>query len=81
MKKKRTEQCHRCDNPLEHCFSAKACGRSFVLALIALAVGVVCIMGGYWHPGLILMFAAVAGVMTAWQMRRQMTMRPNPEAE
>ena len=48
---------------------------SFVLAIIALAVGVVCIMGGHWGPGLILVFAAVAGVMTAWQLRTCMKQR------
>lgn len=56
----------------------KSTGRargSFVLAVIALAVGVVCIMGGHWGPGLILVFAAVAGVMTAWQMRTRMKQR------
>ena len=37
---------------------------SFALALIALGVGGVCIMGEHWGPGLILVFAAVAGVMT-----------------
>ena len=49
--------------------STRAARASFVLALIALAVGVVCIMGGQWGPGLILVFAAAAGVMTAWQVR------------
>ena len=48
---------------------------SFALALLAFAVGVVCIMGGHWAPGLILVFAAVAGVMTAWQMRGRMRQR------
>ena len=45
---------------------------SFALAIIALAVGTVCIIGGQWGPGLILVFAAVAGVMTAWQVRNRM---------
>jgi len=53
---------------------------SFVLAVIALAVGVVCIMGGHWGPGLILVFAAVAGVMTAWQMRTRMK-QPSTETD
>ena len=45
---------------------------SFALALVALVVGVVCIMYGQWGPGLILVFAAVAGFMIAWQLRRRM---------
>jgi hypothetical protein len=45
---------------------------SFALAIIALAVGTVCIMSEQWGPGLILVFAAVAGVMTAWQVRGRM---------
>lgn len=45
---------------------------SFALAIIALALGAVCIMSGHWGPGLILVFAAVAGVMTAWQVRSRM---------
>lgn len=49
----------------------RAAGASFALALIALAVGAVCITVGQWGPGLILSFAAVAGVMTAWQLRSQ----------
>ena len=48
---------------------------SFALAIIALAVGTVCIMGGQWGPGLILVFAAVAGVMTAWQVRSRIRQR------
>lgn len=42
---------------------------SVVFALIALVGGVVCIMGEQWPPGLILVFAAVAGIMSAWQLR------------
>lgn len=45
---------------------------SFVLAVICLAVGVVCIMYGQWPPGIILVLAAVAGVMTARQLRTGM---------
>jgi hypothetical protein len=64
----KTLRCHGdAPNP-----STRLARASFALALIALAVGVVCIMGGQWGPGLILVFAAVAGVMTAWQMRRRM---------
>ena len=48
---------------------------SFALAIIALAGGVVCIMGEHWGPGLILVFAAATGVMTAWQMRTRMKQR------
>ena len=48
---------------------------SLVLAFAALAVGVVCMMVEQWGPGLILVFAAVAGVMTAWQMRGRMRPR------
>ena len=48
---------------------------SFALAVICLAVGVVCIMYGQWPPGLILVLAAVAGVMTAWQLRQRSTER------
>lgn len=48
--------------------SSRVAWASFALAFIALAVGVVCIIGGQWGPGLILVFAAVAGVMTGWQM-------------
>jgi hypothetical protein len=62
-----------------HCDVANAFTRqakvSFALALVALAFDVVCIMGGQWGPGLILVFASVAGVMTAWQMRRRMRQR------
>ena len=32
MKHKQIETCPRCDSPLEHGFSAKACGLSFVAA-------------------------------------------------
>jgi hypothetical protein len=53
---------------------------SFALALIALAVGVVCIIGGQWPPGLILVFAAVAGAMTAWQLHGPMTTPPSSSA-
>jgi len=45
--------------------SPRAARTSFALALIALAVGLACIMGEHWRPGLILMFAAVAGTMTS----------------
>ena len=55
-----------------HCRVRKASGRagraSFALALVALAGGTVCIVAGQWSPGLILVFAAVAGIMTAWQV-------------
>jgi hypothetical protein len=51
---------------------------SFALAIIALAVGTTCIMGGQWGSGLILVFAAVAGVMTAWQMRSR-TRQPSTD--
>lgn len=65
--------------PRLHCDAPNASTRgawvSLALALIALAVGVVCIMGGQWGPGLILVFAAVAGVMTAWQIRGRMGQR------
>lgn len=43
---------------------------SFVLAIVALTVGTICIMGGQWGPGLIFVFAAVAGIMTGWQIRK-----------
>lgn len=62
-----------CNTP--HAFSRQA-RASFVLALIALAGGGVCIMGGQWPPGLILVFASVAGVMTAWQMRGRLSGAP-----
>ncbi len=50
--------------------SPRAARVSFVLALVAFAVGTVCIMCGHSPPGLILVFAGVAGTMTsvqAWQ--------------
>ena len=50
---------------------------SFALALIALAVGAVCIMFEQWGPGFILIFAAVAGVMTASQVRSSIVARAN----
>ncbi len=62
--------------------SPRAARASFALAIIALAVGAACIMGGHWRPGLILVLASVAGTMTsirpmftAWQMRRRMKQR------
>ena len=55
--------------------SPRVARASFALALLALAVGVVCIMGGPWGLGLILVFAAAAGVMTTWQLRRRMRER------
>ncbi len=55
--------------------STRRARASFALALVALALGVVCIMGGQWGPGLILVFAAVAGVMTAWRLRSHMRQR------
>ncbi len=61
---------------------AMACGRSgapigstrrarasLTVALIAFAGGTVCNLSGRWGPGLILIFAGVAGVLTAWQIR------------
>lgn len=51
--------------------STRAARLSFALALTALGAGVVCIMCGRWGPGLILVFAAVAGAVTAWQVRRR----------
>src|SRR5690606_17309400 len=42
---------------------------SFVLAIVALAVGVVCMMCERWPAGLIFVFAGVAGTMAAWQLR------------
>ncbi len=48
--------------------SPGAAWASFALAIIALVVGTGCIMGGQWSLGLIFVFAAVAGVMTAWQI-------------
>lgn len=48
---------------------------SFAFAVLCLAVGVVCIMYGQWPPGLILVLAAVAGAMTAWQLRTGMKHR------
>jgi len=59
-------------NAIQPNASARRARASFALAIIALALGAACIMGGQWHLGLILVFAAVAGVMTAWQMRRRM---------
>jgi hypothetical protein len=44
---------------------------SVVLALVALVASVVCILSGQTAPGLIFVFAAVAGVMTAWQVRER----------
>jgi len=58
--------------------STRAAWASFALAIIAFAGGAVCIMGGHWPPGLILVLAGVAGTMTsvqAWQMRRRMRER------
>ena len=46
---------------------------SDALAVICLAVGIVCITGGQSAPGLILVFAAVAGAMTTWQLRQRST--------
>ena len=57
-------------NPIQPDASIQRARASFALALIALVAGVACIIGGQWPPGLILVFAAVAGVMTAWQLRR-----------
>ena len=57
-------------NPIQPDASTQRARASFALALIALAGGIVCIIGGQWPPGLILVFAAVAGVMTAWKLRK-----------
>jgi hypothetical protein len=57
-------------NPIRPDTSIRRAQASFALALVALTGGVVCIIGGQWPPGLILVFAAVAGVMSAWQLRR-----------
>lgn len=60
--------------PKLHCgvpnVSPRAARVSYVLALVAFAGGAVCIMCGHLPPGLILVFAGVAGTMTsvqAWQ--------------
>jgi hypothetical protein len=58
--------------------SPRAARVSFALAIIALAVGVACMMGEQWRPGLILVLAGVAGTMTsvqAWQVRRSVRLR------
>ena len=57
-----------CGTPIA---STRAARASFALAIIAFACGTACIMGGHWPPGLILVFAGVAGTMTSvqvWQM-------------
>lgn len=58
-------------NPIQPNVAARRAWASVVVALVALVGGVVCIMGEQWPPGLILVFAAVAGVMIAWQLRER----------
>ncbi len=66
--------------------SPRVARASFALAIVALAVGTVGLMGEHWRPGLILVLAGVAGMMTsappmfrAWQMRRGMRPRRTDE--
>ena len=65
-----------------HCGAPNVSNRvvwaSFALAIIALAVGIACIMGEQWRPGLILVLAGVVGTMAsvqARQMRKRMRQR------
>lgn len=58
-------------NPIPPDASIRWARASLALALIALAGGVVCILDGQLPPGLILVFAAGAGIMTAWQLRNR----------
>jgi hypothetical protein len=58
--------------PNPHCgvpnVSPRAARVSFVFALVAFAGGTACIMCGHWPPGLILVFAGVAGTMASVQV-------------
>jgi hypothetical protein len=55
--------------------SPQAARASVALAMIALALGTACILSEQWGPGLIFIFAAAAGIMTAWQLRSRMGQR------